>query len=242
MTYVMSDIHGNLEQFNSILKQIELKPEDTLYIAGDVIDRHPDGIKILKKIMKMPNAKMLLGNHEYMMINAIYPGTLPWEYYRSSDDISIWYRNGGGVTNYAFKKQKNEDKQKIFEYLLFLPTHYDLEIDGQKWQIVHSAPEDCMTWRDWMKYSSKLEFSVWKRNFDFDLIPDGRKVIFGHMPTYLYRSDQSGPLSIWRCPNGKVIGIDCGSGFPNPGDAQDFPYVGRLACLRLEDMKEFYGR
>ena len=44
MTYVMADIHGNLERFNSIMKQIRLKDDDTLYILGDVIDRFPDGI------------------------------------------------------------------------------------------------------------------------------------------------------------------------------------------------------
>ena len=40
-------------------------------MLGDVIDRYPDGIKILRQIMQMPNAKMLIGNHEYMMLKAI---------------------------------------------------------------------------------------------------------------------------------------------------------------------------
>ena len=35
MTYVLSDIHGNMENFKSILKQIDLQPDDTLYILGD---------------------------------------------------------------------------------------------------------------------------------------------------------------------------------------------------------------
>ena len=67
MIYVLSDIHGNMENFKSILKQIDLQPEDTLYVLGDVIDRYPDGIKIIRMIMAMPNVKMLLGNHEYMI-------------------------------------------------------------------------------------------------------------------------------------------------------------------------------
>ena len=68
MIYVLSDIHGNAKNFDAILQQICLQPEDSLYILGDVIDRHPDGIRILRKIMSMPNAKMLLGNHEYMKL------------------------------------------------------------------------------------------------------------------------------------------------------------------------------
>ena len=54
MIYVMSDIHGNMRRFNSIMEQINLQPEDTLYILGDVIDRHPDGIRILRRIMDKP--------------------------------------------------------------------------------------------------------------------------------------------------------------------------------------------
>ena len=64
MIYVMSDIHGQKRRFDSVMKQINLQPDDTLYILGDVIDRNPDGIKILRQIMAMPNAKMLLGKVE----------------------------------------------------------------------------------------------------------------------------------------------------------------------------------
>ena len=71
MTYVMSDIHGNAARFYSVMKQISLQPEDTLYVLGDVIDRYPDGIRILRLLMRMPNVKLLLGNHEYMMLNAL---------------------------------------------------------------------------------------------------------------------------------------------------------------------------
>jgi serine/threonine protein phosphatase 1 len=46
MIYVMSDIHGQKRRFDSVMKQINLQPEDTLYVLGDVIDRNPDGIKI----------------------------------------------------------------------------------------------------------------------------------------------------------------------------------------------------
>lgn len=41
MIYVMSDIHGNMRRFKSIMSQINLQAEDTLYILGDVIDRYP---------------------------------------------------------------------------------------------------------------------------------------------------------------------------------------------------------
>ncbi len=53
MIYVMSDIHGNRRRFDSIMNQIDLKSDDQLYVLGDVIDRHPDGIPILLQLMNM---------------------------------------------------------------------------------------------------------------------------------------------------------------------------------------------
>ena len=57
MIYVLSDVHGNERRFNSIMKQIDLQPQDTLYVLGDVVDRNPGGIRLLRRIMAMPNAK-----------------------------------------------------------------------------------------------------------------------------------------------------------------------------------------
>lgn len=95
MIYVMSDIHGQKRRFDSVMKQIKLQPDDTLYILGDVIDRNPDGIKILRQIMAMPNAKMLLGNHELMMMNALYyppPEDEEWPEYYYGNTAQIAYR------------------------------------------------------------------------------------------------------------------------------------------------------
>ena len=37
MIYVMSDIHGNSERFNSVMEQINLQPEDTLNVIITVV-------------------------------------------------------------------------------------------------------------------------------------------------------------------------------------------------------------
>ena len=47
MIYVLSDIHGRLDRFEKMLRMIDLRDDDTLYILGDVIDRGKDGIRIL---------------------------------------------------------------------------------------------------------------------------------------------------------------------------------------------------
>ena len=54
MIYCMSDLHGHYENYIAMLREISFRPEDTLYVLGDVIDRGPDGIKILRDMMARP--------------------------------------------------------------------------------------------------------------------------------------------------------------------------------------------
>ena len=145
MIYVMSDIHGQKRRFDSVMKQINLQPDDTLYILGDVIDRNPDGIKILRQIMAMPNAKMLLGNHELMMMNALYypppeDEECPDLYY--GPKLSLWYRNGGQITHNYLKHIKKTIRQEIFEYLEKLPLNIELTKNNRQFILTHAAPVD----------------------------------------------------------------------------------------------------
>ena len=70
-TYVTSDIHGEYDLFIRLLEKIQLKDDDTLYVLGDVVDRGPHPIKILLKLMEMPNVLCLVGNHELMAIECL---------------------------------------------------------------------------------------------------------------------------------------------------------------------------
>lgn len=48
-TYVISDIHGQYDMFMELIDKIDLKQTDTLYVLGDILDRGPHPIKVLKK-------------------------------------------------------------------------------------------------------------------------------------------------------------------------------------------------
>ena len=240
MIYVMSDIHGNMRRFRSIMNQIDLKPEDRLYILGDVIDRHPDGIDILEEIIPMPNVKMLLGNHEHMMLCAIYPNDdLPWQRDPGrKHNLSVWYSNGGRITHFAFQKLNEERQNQIFQYLKSLPINLDISVNGAKYKLVHSVPVEYFNEDKKWKYLDEVQYSVWDRRFHFDELPGTYTMIFGHTPTCFLHTQET--LSIWRSENNLAIGIDCGSGFEDKPTKWD-PTQGRLACLRLDDMKEFYS-
>lgn len=241
MIYVLSDIHGQKRRFDSIMKQINLQPEDTLYILGDVIDRNPYGIQILRKIMKMPNMKMLLGNHELMMLDALYyphdDYKFGWQF-RKEELLRRWYHNGGDITHRYLKHIRKDIRTEIFEFLDHLPLNVEITVANKKYILTHAAPIKIFEgMRLRTSFDEEKMFAVWHRFQGWEEYPCEETVIFGHTPTYHFQRACC-PMDIWH---GKgLIGIDCGASYPEGED----PWSGRrgrLACLRLDDMKEFYS-
>lgn len=237
MKYVLSDIHGNLNNWDSILGQISLGSDDELYVLGDVIDRYPHGIRILQQIMSMENARMLLGNHEYMMLEAL---GCPYDGGRAdkTEAAGLWHHNGGRATEEGFYRLAKDEQGEIIDYLQSLPLNMDVDADGAKYRLCHATLEelyDCAVFS--FAEPGRTHFTVWDRKH-IGALKDvqGAKVIFGHTPTINLQPEKD-PLEIYE--DGNAVGIDCGSGFPAP--TEDFPYKGRLACLRLDDGRVFYS-
>ena len=103
----MGDIHGDIQRYNSIMTKINLKSEDKLYVLGDVIDDMPYGIEILLELMQMKNVTVLLGNHEYMMLNAINNP-------HNSSLLHKWLQNEGILTleNFLHQNKATQEKNK----------------------------------------------------------------------------------------------------------------------------------
>ena len=214
MIYVMSDIHGHYSRYKSIMRQIRLRKRDHLYVLGDCIDRNPDGLKILKELYYRHNATVLLGNHELMMLDALTKADPDQAY------ISRWYRNGGDITH---KRLRYYDKNEILDIIRKLPVNVNVTCNGVDYLLVHGGPLGFKP-----KYEDLVFDSVWKRLDKYSVLPEGQTVIFGHTPTDHYQV--ANPMQIYHGDN-KMIDIDCGAAYKD----------GRLACLRMDDMKEFYS-
>ena len=224
MHYVLADIHGNSAAFDAILSMIDLKDDDHLYILGDVVDRGPDGIVLLQRIREMANTTLLLGNHEYMMINAL----------RNPDDdwaLRVWRRNGCEPTQASFRALDKKAQEDLLRYVESLPLQTEIEVSGRVFVLVHAAPLELFEEAGW-QYEDEREFAVWHR---LPLVRpkqlEGKTLIFGHTPTINVK-EMEGPKM--RIVHGDgVIDIDCGCAYPQ--------YGGQLGCLRLEDGMEFYS-
>ena len=225
-TYVISDLHGEAHLFHKLLDQIRFSDEDHLYILGDVIDRGPDGIALLQEIMATPNITLLLGNHEYMMMQYFSPEA-------TETEIRRWDRNGNMPTRDAYLELALAEQMRIMQYLQSLPTHIEITIGGKIYYLVHGFPGE------------NVHDEVWCRPAMTDSNPFPQTtLIIGHTPVlYIkeakenreYRIEemiQAGEHpTILHAPG--FIDIDCGCSLDDP--------IKTLGCLRLEDMAEFYA-
>ena len=219
MIYVMSDIHGCLDRYRNVLRQIRLRKDDHLYILGDVIDRGPEGLCILRDTMERGNVTLMLGNHEHMMLEALsHPG--------NDELLGLWYANGGRVTHEHFKYCSLAYRAEVLWYIRSLPLNIEVSVNGTDYLLVHGAPAS--TYPKGSRFANQTEHAVWTRLGRNTPLFEDKIVIFGHTPTHHYNHEY--PMAIWHGKN--KIGIDCGCARGADG---------RLGCLRLDDMQEFYS-
>ena len=229
MIYVISDLHGRFDRYQQMLEVIEFTLDDTLYVLGDVIDRGPDGIKILQDMMFRPNIFPLLGNHEFTAAIC-----LPWLMQEVTDQslnaldgtqiaaLSEWIANGGGVTLRSLKELATEEREEILEYFREMELFAEMETNGRSFVLTHSGLSNFSPGRPLSDYNLE-DFLFCRPGMDTVYFPD-KFLIFGHTPTrYLSGQDKILRQKTW-------IDIDCGCAAPS----------GRLGCLCLDTMEEFY--
>lgn len=116
-----------------------------MYILGDVIDRGPDGIRILKWIMLQPNVELLLGNHEAMLLACDFIFDEVTEEAISKltgtklNIFSTWISNSGQVTLDVLSGMRDKEIQYILEYLRERPLYEAITVNNKDFILVHSG-------------------------------------------------------------------------------------------------------
>lgn len=233
MNYVISDIHGYYNQFIELLELIQLNDDDILYVLGDVVDRGPNPIKTLLKLMEMPNAVCIVGNHELMALDGLrfLNTSITTESVDSIDaellgNLIDWQRNGNETTIEDFNQLDQEMRREVLSFIMEFSMYEELTVNGQKYLLVHAGLGDYSPEKQIEDYS--LKNLVWDRaDYDMQYFKD-TIVITGHTPTQLIEGNPN-PGRIYKQLN--HIAIDCGCGMPD----------GRLAAICLETGEEFYS-
>lgn len=236
MTYAVSDIHGCYDKYRELLWAIQFRPNDTLYVLGDVIDRGPDGFKILLDMAQRPNVVGLMGNHEAMAIQAL-PGVMHnvrqiRKTALTKDEteaLKLWFRNGGELSLADFLWLNDELSQIVWEYMRKMPLYRKVEIGGRRFVLVHGGLDNFSSSRPLSDYEPN-EILWCRPEPDTVYYPD-KYVVVGHTPVQLLAAEgdkEDTPAKIYH--NGNLIDIDCGCIFQG----------GQLGCLCLDTMEEFY--
>ncbi len=227
MTYFISDIHGEYELFLRLLDEIRFSSSDEIIILGDMIDKGERSVSLVDFIAELPNAFVIIGNHEYEFLKR-YSGLM-----REFD---------GGNADYVLQKLSADfspnDKKLSWgtvDFLESLPAY----IERENFICVHAGLSVGLSGEILPMSGQDERVLVYDRRFkekDFYINQSQKTVLFGHTPcSYenfsgkFIKTPKNGVLNPLRVSDYSKIRLDCG-----------VYLTGLLGALRLEDMREFY--
>jgi len=121
---IISDVHGNIDAFESVLDNYK-QHVDFVLSLGDVVGYGPSSIECLEHLNNAYKVVSILGNHEEFLLNGTGVGT---------QDLA---RESLGLLRNELNHGKESDLQKIKDMYMYmiLKTHTDLKIG-----LFHGAP------------------------------------------------------------------------------------------------------
>lgn len=179
-TYVMSDIHGELNKLRKVITAIDFTLQDKLYILGEVVDRGKHPIEIIEWIMRTPNVELIRGNHESMFLDYLNAEN------EQEEELALqfWLPNGGLSTLHEFAERPKHQQEKIQKFIESLPFY---KVIGNI-VLVHSGldiklMDKSLPVSEGLKKQAQDVF-LWSREefFGFKGLEDSL-IIFGHTPT-----------------------------------------------------------
>lgn len=166
-TFALGDVHGCDVALQTLLDRVELRPDDTVIVLGDVIDRGPrskEVIDILLDLAERCQLISLMGNHEEMMLEAL----------AHQRPIRDWLDLGGSETLLSYGGIIDDIPDRHRAYLASMLDYWETETDI----FVHASlhPEQPMS-------EQRTDRLRWKtlRGIELPHCSD-KRVICGHTP------------------------------------------------------------
>ena len=226
MYYVMSDIHGEYEKYLYMLEKIQFSQKDVLFVLGDMVDRGQKPLTVIRDMMTRPNVFPMMGNHDFLalyLLDKLDKG-IDAMAVEDINDTLAWLQDGGETTVAQYQMLNLQERREVLEFLSELPLYETIDIGEKTFILVHAGLGNFRPDKKLSEYPVE-ELLLTRENPDKKFFEDDSiYIITGHTPTPLI----TGRPEIYHSANN--IYIDCGACFED----------GRLACLCLDTMQEFY--
>jgi serine/threonine protein phosphatase 1 len=172
----ITDIHGNYDAMLQLFNNADFDPSsDTLVVGGDMIDRGPDSGKMLKGIkllhqMYPKNIKVLIGNHELMML----------EFFRRNHPL--WHKHGGIKTQKNLEQFfSNGEVDNYLQWIDGLPVVHETE----KFVFTHAGVNPGFPLQEQQRevlWMNRKEFNDTVDLSSLQKLTKGRIILHGHTP------------------------------------------------------------
>lgn len=215
MYFVISDIHGCLNELNEILEHWDRKKE-TLIVLGDLVDRGYNSLGTIQRLMELKEKYreqviILRGNHDDQFVKWLHLDHLDkrrYYYHDLHETLRSFYQNEPERFRKDTRNQRaiyvKRNYPDVVKFLSNLPyyhetatcifVHAGLNMEISNWKV----DKDSMLWiRKEFHYNSKIS---------------PKRIFFGHTPTK-FLHPEGNRNSIWVSKNGDKIGIDGGCVF-----------------------------
>ena len=170
--YVISDIHAEYDLFIKLLDKIKFSDNDTLYIAGDIIDKGNDSVRLMQYVMNTPNIHAINGNHEHDFLKLYWAlmQNSPNDYDEVLRQLQEYFLFDGYLLNW-----------ETVDYIESLPYY----IETEDFILVHAGLPIDENNQVMSPSKIAIEYMVYDRRFkEPDVLPNTCKpIIFGHTPT-----------------------------------------------------------
>ncbi len=161
--YAIGDIQGCYEPLMRLLEHIQFDAhKDTLWFVGDLVNRGPDSLSVLRFIKALPNpARIVLGNHDFHLLSQIF---LPNQTPKSDDTLHAIFAA--------------PEKEGLGHWLRRQPLlHYDTALNCV---MTHAGIAPNWTLSQAKQYAKELERALRGEHY-LDFLSQ----MYGNTPTYL---------------------------------------------------------
>ncbi len=219
MTYFISDIHGEYDLFMRLLDKIQFSHSDTLIVLGDMIEKGPQSVRVLKAVYSLPNAVSILGNHEYAFL----------KYYRAlMQRTSSDFDRALQTLQEYFPRGEESLEWELLDWLDCLPWY----LQSESYIGVHGGVPLNRDGTIKPLEEGIVEQFVYDRVFKDPgtVVVDNRAVLYGHTPTSYYNG--TGDIILYLRRGGRGLSrvhLDTG-----------VTLTGKLGCFCFETSRCFY--